>query len=139
VGLTRRRCAAVLVGLAALGAAAAPAQTTVAPTGFAFGRTGGNIRPYTVAIANTGVVRSTGGVEVGKTRVTAAQLAALNRAATDATFALLPAATNCPGTLPDIAATFVRVGGRTVRVHGGCVPRYQRLLTALQAAVHLQR
>ena len=48
-------------------------------TGFAFGRLGGNIRPYSVSIANSGVVHTYGAVKVGRMRVTAIQLAALNR------------------------------------------------------------
>ncbi len=122
--------------LAVLGAFA-PAAGATQPTGFAFGRAGGNIRPYTVSIANSGVVRRSGTVRVGRTHVIAQQLVSLNRIATEVSFTMLPASTNCKGTLPDIAATFIRIGARTVRVHGGCVPRYQRLLKALQASVRL--
>ncbi|MGZ8715899.1 MAG: hypothetical protein ACXWYO_02195 [Gaiellaceae bacterium] len=114
-----------------------PAAGAVQPTGFAFGRLGGNIRPYSVTIANSGVVRTSGAVEVGRTRVTPVQLAALNRVATETRFTMLPAETNCRGSLPDVATTYIRVGARTVRVHGGCVPRYARLLKALKAAVLL--
>ena len=116
---------------------AVPAAGAVQPTGFAFGRLGGNIRPYRVTIANSGVVRVSGAVQVGRTRVTPVQLAALNRIATETRFTMLPAATNCRGSLPDVATTYVRVGARTVRVHGGCVPRYERLLKALKASVQL--
>ena len=119
-------------------ALAVPATGAVQPTGFAFGRLGGNIRPYTVTIANSGAVHISGAVAVGRKRVTAVQLAALNRVATETSFTMLPATTSCSGSLPDIAATFVRVGARTVRVHGGCVPRYQRMLKALQASVRIQ-
>jgi hypothetical protein len=114
-----------------------PAASAVQPTGFAFGRRDGNIRPYTVAIANTGVVRTSGAVIVGRMHVTPVQLATLNRIATETQFTILPAATSCQGTLPDVASTYIRVGARTVRVHGGCVPRYQRLLRALKASVRL--
>ena len=117
---------------------ALPAGGAVKPTGFAFGRIGGNIRPYSVAIANSGVVRTSGAVEIGRKRVTAVQLAALNRIATETSFTMLPAVTNCRGTLPDVASTYVRVGARTVRVHGGCVPGYQRLLKALKASVQIR-
>jgi hypothetical protein len=117
-----------------LAVAAAPG-TVVQPSGFAFGRLGGNIRPYSVTIANTGVVHTSGAVTVGRTRLTSAQLASLNRVATETSFALLPKATNCAGTLPDVASTYVRVGARTVRVHGNCVPRYARMWKALTTAV----
>ena len=114
-----------------------PASSAVQPSGFAFGRLGGNIRPYSVAIANSGTVRTSGAVAVNRKKLTSAQLASLNRVATETSFVTLPKATNCRGTLPDVAATYIRVGARTVRVHGVCVPRYQRLLKALQASVHI--
>jgi hypothetical protein len=104
---------------------------------FAFGRLGGNIRPYTVSIASDGRVYVSGPVTAGRPKLTAAQLASLDRVAADARFAALPAMTNCAGTLPDIASTFIRFGAKTVRVHGDCVPRYARLFTALSRAVKL--
>jgi hypothetical protein len=137
VGLTSVRRLAPLVLLLGLAAGALPAASAVQPTGFAFGRLGGNIRPYTVSIANSGTVRTSGAVEVGRTMVTSVQLATLNRVATETSFVTMPATTNCRGTLPDVASTFIRVGARTVRVHGVCVPRYQRLLKALQASVRI--
>jgi hypothetical protein len=117
--------------------AAEPAGSAVGPRGFAFGRIGGNIRPFTVSIANTGVVRTSGAVTVGRKKLTSAQLVSLNRIAIVTSFGKLPKATNCTGTLPDVASTFVRVGARTVRVHGNCVPRYTRMWRALSAAVRM--
>jgi hypothetical protein len=70
-------------------------------------------------------------------KLTAAQLTSLDRAVVDARFAALPAMTNCVGTLPDIATTFIRVGAKTVRVHGNCVPRFAKVFTALSHAVML--
>jgi hypothetical protein len=131
----RRVVPAIL--LLVLAAGVVPASSAVQPTGFAFGRLGGNIRPYTVTIANSGVVRTSGAVEVRRRKLTPLQLGGLNRVATETSFGTLPKATNCRGTLPDVAATYIRVGARTVRVHGACVPRYQRLLKALQASVHV--
>jgi hypothetical protein len=118
-------------------AAAEPAGSAVEPTGFAFGRLGGNIRPYRVTIANSGVVHTSGPVIVRRMMLTAAQLVSLNRVATETDFEMLPTATNCSSTLPDFASTYVRVGPRTVRVHGSCVPRYARMWKALIAAVRL--
>jgi hypothetical protein len=117
--------------------ALAPAAAASPQRGFAFGRLGGNIRPYTVSIASNGKVTVSGPATAGRTHLTAAQLAALDRAVTDARFGSLPPMTNCPGTLPDIAATFVRFGTKTVRVHGNCAPRYAKLFTALSRAVKL--
>jgi hypothetical protein len=106
-------------------------------TGFALGRTGGNIRPFAVAIAPDGRVSVSGPVHAGRTKLTRAQVAALAKIAADVRFITLPRTTNCSGTLPDVASTFVRVGARTVRVHGECVPRYARLWRALVSAVKL--
>jgi len=71
-------------------------------------------------------------------RLAPVQLAALNRVATETRFTVLPATTNCRGTLPDVAGMYVRVGARTVYVHGGCAPRFQRLLKALETSVRLK-
>jgi len=105
--------------------------------GFAFGRAGGNIQPYTVSIGSDGRVHASGPVTVGRMKLTASQLATLELAVSAARFASLHAVTDCHGTLPDIAATFIRVGARTVRVHGACVARYTKLFTALSRAVEL--
>jgi len=123
---------ATLLLLAVAGAAGASPQR-----GFSFGRVGGNIRPYTVSIGSDGRVHVSGPVTVGRVKLTAVQLAALDRAVSAARFASLRVITNCPGTLPDVAATFIRVGARTVRVHGACVARYTKLFTALSRAVEL--
>jgi hypothetical protein len=122
-----------LLGLAGI----LPAADAAEPTGFAFGRMGGNIVPYHVTIANSGVVRTFGPVKVGRKLLGAVQLAALNRVATETRFTVLPMTTNCRGTLPDIAGTYIRVGARTVHVHGSCSSRYQRLLKALETSVRL--
>jgi hypothetical protein len=125
-----------LIGLLVL-AAGLPGADASTPTGFAFGRVGGNIRPFHVTVANSGAVRTFGPVTVGRTRITAVQLVALNRVATETSFTTLQATTNCRGSLPDVATTYIRVGARTVRVHGGCVPRFQRLLKSLETSVRL--
>ena len=117
--------------------ALAPAAGASPQRAFAFGRLGGNIRPYTVAIASDGGVRVSGSATAGRMKLTATQLATLNRAVTDLRFGALPRMTNCPGTFPDIATTFIRFGAKTVRVHGNCVARYAKLFTALSHAVKL--
>jgi hypothetical protein len=132
-----RRLSLVAV-LLVLGVVAAwPATGAVSPTGFAFGRNGGNIRPYTVTIANSGVVHVSGPVLVRRMHLTATQLLTLNRIATETNFTTMAPATNCTGALPDVASTYVRVAAHTVRVHGNCVPAYQRLLKALKSSVRL--
>jgi hypothetical protein len=111
--------------------------TALAQTGFAFGRTGGNIMPFTVSITTGGQVTATGAAPAHATKVSKLRLANLDRAVLDAQFQTMPAVTNCPGTLPDIASQVIRVGGRTVRVHGGCVARFNRLWTAMNRAVRV--
>jgi hypothetical protein len=130
---------ALLLGSAglALACAVAPATSASQQTSLAFGRSGGNIRPYTVTIAADGRVTISGPVQARRTKLTRAQVGGLIKLAADVRFATLPKTTNCTGALPDVASTFVRVGARTVRVHGNCIPRYARLLKALGSAVKL--
>src|SRR4051812_5056942 len=90
-------------------------------TGFSFGRIGGNIRPFTITIATTGLVTVTGAAPAHRRIVSKTQLAELNRLVVATDFSRLAAVTACPATLPDVAAQFIRVGRRTVRVHGRCV------------------
>jgi hypothetical protein len=123
--------------LVVLGAALAlvPAAPAAKPkTGFAFGRLGGNIMPFTLTVATDGAVRATGAAPAHRTTLTKLQLANLNRVAFLVDFEHLPASTACPQTLPDVAAQFIRVGAHTVRVHGGCVKGFDRLWTALARA-----
>ena len=112
-----------------------PAAAAAAPkTGFAFGRIGGNIRPFTITISVDGSVKATGAAPVHRDTLTKQQLANLNRVAFVVDFERLPAVKACAKTLPDVAAGFIRVGDRTVRVHGGCVAGFNRLWTALSNA-----
>ena len=125
------------LALAAAAAFLVPAATAAEQTGFAFGRTGGNIRPFAVVLATTGVVRATGPVQVRTTPVPRLRLGRLNQLAVTVGFGRLKSQTNCPGTLPDVATTYIRVGRQTVRVHGNCVAGYQRLWQALASATNL--
>lgn len=122
-----------------LAAAVVPAAGASPRTGFAFGQAGGNIQPFSVAIAIDGSVHVTGRASVGRMRLTRVQLGELNRLAATTHFGALPLLTMCQGSLPDFATSFVRVGARTVRVRGGCIPAYQRLFKALAGNVRLAR
>ena len=115
-------------------AAAAHAQPRPA---FSFGATILG-HPYTVSIDRNGEVHHTGQlVRLATEHLTSAQMAALNRLATAIHFSTLPALTRCPGAPPAPETTWVRVGLKKVEVLGTCLARYQRLLKALQAAVHV--
>jgi hypothetical protein len=111
---------------------------TSAKTGFAFGRDGGNIQPFAVVISVHGDVQTSGPVEAHRRTLTRLQLAELNRLAVTTGFTHLTQRTNCPGTLPDVAATYIRVGARTIHVHGDCVVSYKKLWTALQHAAQVR-
>jgi hypothetical protein len=125
-----------LVTVAVL-AAFVPSASASGKTGFAFGRDGGNIQPYSVVISVDGVVRTTGPVEARRKKLTRLQVAELNRLAVTSGFTHLDLRTNCPGTLPDVAATYIRVGRRTVHVHGDCIASYRKLWRALQQAARI--
>ena len=103
--------------------------------GFEFGRTGGNIMPFTVTISATGVVRTAGAAPKHVAVVSKHQLTVLTGIAAAVRFTAIPAVTACPNTLPDVAAQLIRVEGRTVRVHGNCLKGFNRLWTALNRAV----
>ncbi len=131
------RLLAVAAALLAALVSSASAGTS-GKTGFAFGRDGGNIQPFAVVISVHGDVKTSGAVEVHRRTLTRLQLAELNRLAVTTGFTHLTQRTNCPGTLPDIAATYIRVGARTVHVHGNCVVPYKKLWAALQRAAHVR-
>src|SRR5262249_11748464 len=114
-----------------------PAPALAAGPAYAFGREGGNIRPFTATIARDGQVRVSGPVKVGRTRITAAALTNLAATTARANFATFPSNTDCPGTLPDIAAAWIKVGSHTVLVHGSCSAGFTRVWNALTAAVRL--
>jgi hypothetical protein len=122
----------------ALAVPAAPGATSPAIT---FGRSGGNIRPFTIAIGAGGTVTAKG-VAVGRHRLSTTTVDNLVRLARALHFFRLPATTTCPGTLPDVAFAVVHLhaGGRDreVRVRGDCRPHFTRLYRALAAAVGLQ-
>jgi hypothetical protein len=120
--------AALIVAIAAPAASAAR---------YSFGRQGGNIEPYTVAISTSGAVTTSGPVKVGRTRLTARQLRSLANTVAAAGFSTLPATTFCLGTLPDFASGWVAVGTQKVSVRGSCSPRFTRVWKALAGAVRV--
>ncbi len=127
-----------LVAVLLLAAALPSAAGASSQRGFAFGRTGGNILPFTVTIENDGSVHVTGPVAVMRTKLTRLQVADLNRVVATNGFERLKPMNDCPGVLPDVAATFVRVGPLRVQVHGSCLARYQHVYNALARAVRLK-
>ena len=66
------------------------------------------------------------------------EVASLDRVVATNGFERLRPTNECPNTLPDVAATFVRVGPLRVQVHGSCLARYQHVYNALAHAVRLK-
>ena len=107
---------------------------------FAFGRTAGNIRPYTVMIASDGGV-TVSGAQVGRDHVGPAVIHDLLRIARVTRFFSLPKVITCAGAPPDVAFFWIRIQGRemhTVSVRGGCSPDFRRLYDALRRAVDIR-
>ncbi|HEX3225041.1 MAG TPA: hypothetical protein VHQ89_03000 [Gaiellaceae bacterium] len=127
-----------LVAVLLLAAALPSAVGASAQRGFAFGRTGGNILPFTVSIENNGSVHVTGPVAVMRKKLTRLEVADLNRVVATNGFERLRPMNQCPDALPDVASTFVRVGPLRVQVHGSCLARYQHVYNALAKAVRLK-
>jgi hypothetical protein len=127
----------LLVLAAATLLAAQPAGAARAGGGYSFGRIGGNIVPFTVTISASGAVHVAGPVTVGRTKLSGPQLATLAKVAAQTRFGSLPPTTACSGTLPDIAATWIRAGSHRVQVHGTCSAAFTRLWNVLGTAVRL--
>jgi len=114
------------------------AGKTSAPPTFAFGRTGGNIIPFTVTIAANGHVSTTGTQKLTLTFATPALRNGLGKLAkaegfwTEATFL------SCGKINPDVAGHFITVtaGGksRTVTERGTCYPAFEELYAVLSAS-----
>jgi hypothetical protein len=132
--------ALVLLAAIAFTAAAQAGTRTAAGPSFSFGRSGGSIRPLTMTIATSGVVK-VGGVR-RSTTVSPAKRQSLLALARNQGFFKLRALTACPGTLPDIATLFVTInsGGQltTKRTHGSCGKRFNTVYLALVAAAGLR-
>ena len=131
------RLALLLVALALPLAAAA--QAPKATVSFSFGRTGGNIAPFTVTIARDGHLSTKGPVQLAKTDavISAAALTGLLKLAQAEKFFALPTAVRCKQTPPDFAASFVAVsrasGSKTVTVHGDCRQAFSQLYAVVSA------
>jgi hypothetical protein len=131
---------ATVVAVLTLSTGAAAAGSAATQPSFAFGRTGGNIEPFTVTIARDGSVTSTGPVQPAKHRLAVSTLARLAKLASTEHFFGLPQRVTCPVSLPDFAYRSVTVSTsatrrRTVLVRGGCQPGFTTLYAALAAAV----
>jgi hypothetical protein len=97
----------IALGLAACGGSSQAAK----PVQVVFGTTGGNILPQKYALTVNGELANQ-----------------LRKAGTPG------GVLSCKGTLPDVAAMYIRVDGRMVlTVHGSCDPSFTRLWNKLYA------
>jgi hypothetical protein len=133
---------ALRISVAALAVALALAASSAAgrsASSFSFGRTGGNIQPFTVTIAADGSVTATGPARPTRLELRPAALARLKDAVAAQQFFSLPLSIRCPHALPDFAARFVTIRsggvGRRVLVRGDCSRRFDALYAALAGAV----
>ncbi len=107
---------------------------------FAFGRTGGNIMPWAVAVAATGTVTTSGPVDaaVAPRAVPATALRRVALLVASQRFNALPQQLRCPGANPDIASRYITVTtagrSRTVAEQGDCNTRFETLYAALSQA-----
>jgi hypothetical protein len=126
---------ALAVPLAVL--AGGSARRTSAPT-FAFGRTGGNIVPFTVTIAGNGHVSATGPEHVTATQASTPLRNGLAKLAKAEGFFTLPASIPCGRINPDVAGRFVTVTAygksRTVTERGTCNAAFEELYAVLGAS-----
>jgi hypothetical protein len=120
-----------LVVLAAITASlAACGSTATAKTPIVFGVSGGNIAPYRVSIQPNGSVRASGSHATPRRQISAARVRQLRLQIARANLA----SRRCSGVLPDIARRYIRSGGHTYVVHGGCEGQFERVwLNLLQA------
>ena len=120
--------AVLSLGLVACGSSGSkPAVHGVPVT---FGTEGGNMVPFTIKISATGAVS-------GTLRTTKSHVAAAVTAAANTDFSGV-SNRQCAGTLPDVTSRFVTIGGRSVTVHGGCEPAFEKLWGKLTAAVGIR-
>lgn len=136
-GYSRRvRRIAVLAALAAAASGCGGSSPSTRPTRIAFGVGGGNIAPYHVTIESTGLIRASGSMQPKQHGLSRTEVASLSRLVRDE-FGTGLKSRQCPGTNPDVASDFIHAYDRTVRVHGTCEPRFQRLWNTLAQAVGL--
>jgi hypothetical protein len=134
--------AAVTVALAVpLAVLAGGAGKRQSPPTFAFGRSGGNIVPFTVRIGKDGRVTTGGPVHVTATGgpLSLPLRNGLAKLAQAEGFFSMPALISCVGVNPDVAGRFITVaaGGktRTVTSHGSCKPAFEELYAVISASV----
>jgi hypothetical protein len=122
--------------LAVLVALSHPAGSNPATSGFAFGRNGVKLTPFSVYIDPKGAVSTTGAAPRHRAVVPKARLAAVSRLAAQIGFTRI--STNveiCSTASTDVPIRFVRIGSHAIRVHGSCDARFNRMWAMMNRAV----
>lgn len=127
------RKAVVIAAIAAALTGCGGSATATGHTPIEFGITGGNIAPYLVTIQPTGTIeiRASSPGDRPRRKLSRARVRQLADEIQQAHLA----SRSCSGVLPDIARRYIRVGGRTVTVHGSCEPGFSRVWNDLARAV----
>lgn len=132
--------AALTVALAVpLAVLAGGASARQAPPTFAFGRTGGNIVPFTVTIGKDGRVSTAGPQKATLAYATVALRNGLGKLARAEGFWTEATYLTCGKINPDVAGRFITVSAagktRTVTARGTCYPAFEELYAVLSASV----
>jgi hypothetical protein len=117
----------VVAAIAAALAGCGSSSTAQGP--LVFGITGGSMVGYNVSIQPNGGVRG-----ASRRQIPAAQVRRLRQEIQQAHLT----SRQCAGALPDFASQYIRVGPRTVTVHGDCEPSFVRVWNDLAQAVGLR-
>jgi len=118
------------------GAYQLPPNATPSTTIVTFGIKGGNILPWKAVFKYGGSVKVIGRSKT-RTHLTDPEntLNGIITLANAEGFFSMPSTTNCTGTLPDVASTYIAIkttsGTKRVQVHGGCVPKFTQLADVL--------
>ena len=105
---------------------------------FAFGRTGGNIEPFTVTIARDGSISSSGAAPANLApHASLDAVDGLLKLARTEGFYALPSLVLCQGELPDFAGQFVTIktgtSSKKVTVRGSCRVGFTQLYAVVSA------
>jgi hypothetical protein len=126
---------ALAVPLAVLAGGSAKRQGSPS---FAFGRTGGNIIPFTVTIGKDGHVSTTGTQKLTLTFATVPLRNGLAKLARAEGFFTMPAFQTCGKINPDVAGHFITVNAfgktRMVTQRGTCNAAFEELYAVLSAS-----
>jgi hypothetical protein len=129
-----RRVPRVVVLAAIAAALTGCGSGTTGHTPIVFGITGGNIRPYRVSIQPNGSVRVRGAQRTARRQIPPARVQQLRHEIQRAHLG----GRMCSGVLPDAAGRYIRLGSRTVTVHGDCEAPFEVVWSDLEQAVGLR-